>query len=329
MKYDGSIWSVLNSGTIQDLNDIVRYLKGTSERAYAVGNKGTILHYNEYLDKSVYFNRPESVAVGQNFNVTVGISRTTDLYTGRFSIEYAPDIVRVVSPNVSNGKLYGNTTYTVLTAGNGSLNGSRPDKQGKIEITFNLSNYTNPIGDTEGTLAEIYFSANSSGSTNLSFVSVLNLSDYSSAEILPISWYNSSITVYETQPPAITTLACSPINYSAMNLTWTATGSGGDGSEYDIRYRPNGTINDSTWGSSATNECTGEPQPNASSAIESFDVLGLDPNTLYYFAIKVSDPGSYFSNISNSPFCTTPQLNHSLAISSNPPEGGVTSGDGI
>ena len=322
LHYQGISWVPSYSGT--DVN--INALWGNIHDVYAVGDKGIILHYNSYTDRSVYLNSPKSVAVGQNFSVIVGISRTTDLYTGQFSLEYDPDIIRVVSPNVSKGLLYGNTTYPVLTAGNWSLNGSRPDNQGKIRITFDLSNCTNPIGDTEGTLAEIYFNANSSGTTNLSFVPVLNLSDYYSTEI-PINWYNDSITVKTSQPPDITTLNCSTVNHSTIRLTWNATGTGGG--EYDIRYRQGSAITDSNWAYWPTIRCDDEYTPQAAPASEFFDVTGLDDDTKYYFAIKVSDPDSFFSNLSNTNSnCTTPPWLYDLNITANPINGGTTNGSG-
>ncbi|MFA5056367.1 MAG: S8 family serine peptidase [Dehalococcoidia bacterium] len=363
LHYNGASWSSMNSGTAntlgplwcitgsnvftggvggtiiyyRDLNWIPSYsgttntinaIWGNVRDVYAVGDKGTILHYNAYPDRSVYLSGPQSVTVGQSFNMTVGISRIPDLYTGRFSMEYDPDIIRIVAPNVGNGLLYGNaTTYEVLTAGNWSLNGSGPDNQGIIEITFNLSNCTNPIGVTEGKLANICFTANSSGTTNISFVPLLTLTDYYDEDI-PMNWYNKSITVYDVIPPPIADLNCSTIagNYSALHLTWTATGIGGG--EYDIRYRLNSPVTEENWGYSTTVRCIGEPTPQASPASESFNVTGLDHNTKYYFSIKVANPNSMFSDISNTTSCTTAPWLHSLNISIVPPEGGSAEGAG-
>jgi hypothetical protein len=326
LHYQGTNWMP----TYTDTTNLILAIWGNTHDVYAVGKKGTLLHYNAYPDRSVYLSGPKSIAQGQNCSIMVGISRTTDLYTGHFAIEYNSSILRVISPNVSNGSIYGNTTCQVPTAGTWNLTGSGPGNQGKIEITFNLSNCTNPIGPAEGNLSVIYFNAISYGTTNLSFVTDSTLTNYYSSEI-PINWYNNSIIVYKSRPPAITTLACSNIegNHSAIHLTWTATGSGGNGSEYDIRYRPNVSIDNDNWDYSTTIKCTGEPQPNASPAIESFDVSGLDHSTKYYFAMKVADPGSYFSNLSNTDSnCTTPPWNHDLTLSANPNDGGTAVADG-
>jgi len=323
LHYSGTSWVPSNTGILNDMQAFT----GDTYDIYAVGTKGTILHYSAYPDYSVYLDGPELVEVASNFSVIVGISRINNLFTGNLTIEYDPSILNVISPTVSNGLLYGNTTYQVLTEGNWSLNGpGGPGSQGKITVNFSLLNCDNPIGTSEGSLAEIYFNAIDSATTNLSFVPVSNIYDYSLTEIL-IGWYNTSILVHETIPPAITDLTCSAINYSSVHLNWTATGTGGG--EYEIRFRPDEEITDSNWGYESTKPCTGVPVPNASPSPESFDVTGLDDNTPYYFAIKVADTVPYFSNLSNSPGCKTPLLNYSVTIDKNPTEGGETEGSGI
>ena len=312
LYYGGSYWIPSYSGTDSQINAFW----GDVHNVYTAGKKGIILHYNAYPNSSVYLDHPDIDLTGEDFTVLVGISKTTDLYSGQFSVSYDPNIIRVVSPNVSDGILYGTTTYTVPTAGDWSLNnGSRPDKQGIITINFSLSDQ---VGVTVGRLAEITFRGNSSGNTSISFIPVLNLSDYSSVQI-PISWYNSSIEVKKARPPAIWDLSCSTINRSAIHLNWSATGTGEVGSTYDIRFRPNIPITDTNWDYETTTRCDGEPAPNASPLTDSFDVTGLKHNTRYYFAVKLTEPGSYPSNLSTPTcYCDTLPWWHDLDVLEDP-----------
>ncbi|MEA1958848.1 MAG: S8 family serine peptidase [Chloroflexota bacterium] len=319
MLYDGNVWVPSYSGTGNNLHS----LWGTVRDVYVSGDKGTILHFNAYPDESVYITGPETATQGDNFSLTIGISKTTDLYTGQINLQYDPTIITVT--NVSDGLLYGNASYTVPSAGNWSLNGSGPGNQGIVEITFNLSGYGGPIGIAEGSLAVVDFNANGLNMSDLHFLPTSSITDYYSTEI-EASWYDDTVTVFENRPDPITDLACVSINHSTIRLTWTATGDGGG--VYDIRYRPNASITEGNWDYSTTIKCTGEPTPQAAPASESFDVTGLDHNTQYYFAMKISNSGSMFSNMSNNTDCTTPPWYHDLSINVSPVNGGSTNGSG-
>jgi len=107
-------------------------------------------------------------------------------------------------------------------------------------------------------------------------------------------------------PTDITDLATGAVDWSVVELTWTAPtdddGPGGAATVYDIRYSTS-PIDAGNWDSAT--QCTGEPTPAAPDTPESFDVTGLNADTLYYFAIKSGDGGGLWSNLSNVVSATT------------------------
>ena len=109
-----------------------------------------------------------------------------------------------------------------------------------------------------------------------------------------------------TPPDDIDDLACTGATSSSVTLTWTAPGDdGGSGTAaYDIRYSDAAAaITSSNW-SSAT-RVQDPPAPLQGENPEQFTVTGLQPNTVYYFAIKTRDEYRNWSGVSNSPSWTT------------------------
>ncbi len=104
----------------------------------------------------------------------------------------------------------------------------------------------------------------------------------------------------DTVPPAsITNLQATSPTQHTMLLTWTATGDDGNtgtASLYDIRYSTQ-PLTDQTW-ENAT-QVTGEPSPKSSGSSENFEISGLNPDTVYYFAIKAADEVPNWSALSN------------------------------
>ncbi|OQY27645.1 MAG: hypothetical protein B6244_09985 [Candidatus Cloacimonetes bacterium 4572_55] len=108
-------------------------------------------------------------------------------------------------------------------------------------------------------------------------------------------------------PPA-TISDLTPIRATSvsMTLSWTAPGDDGyDGqaTEYDLRYsaQPITSLNfdDAT-------QVETQPIPGASGSIAEYSIEDLDPETLYYFAIKTADEVPNWSMISNLPYAYTP-----------------------
>lgn len=108
--------------------------------------------------------------------------------------------------------------------------------------------------------------------------------------------------VSDTTPPAaVTNLAAGSPTSNTITLTWTAPGDDdktGTASQYDIRYSTS-AINAGNWTSAV--KCSDEPAPQTAGSAETFAVMGLDPNTPYYFALKTADEVPLWSGISNCP----------------------------
>ena len=101
------------------------------------------------------------------------------------------------------------------------------------------------------------------------------------------------------KPAAVADVTVAATDFRSATLTWTATGDDGATGRagfYDIRYST-APITNSTW--DAAVRALAEPGPRASGTGESFIVSGLDPDTTYYFALRVRDDMGNQSAISN------------------------------
>ena len=108
-----------------------------------------------------------------------------------------------------------------------------------------------------------------------------------------------------TAPAAVTNLATSSPTTSTVTLTWTAPGDDnntGTATTYDIRYGAS-AINSGNW--AGATQVTGEPAPAVAGTAQTFTVTGLNPTTVYYFAIETADEVPNWSGVSNSPSATT------------------------
>ena len=100
-------------------------------------------------------------------------------------------------------------------------------------------------------------------------------------------------------PDRITNLKVSRITSNSAVLIWTETGDDcdiGTASSYDIRYSTK-SINETVWSSSK--KLYRSISPRIDGANQTVTTTGLDPDTTYYFAIKVSDEASNVSELSN------------------------------
>ena len=124
------------------------------------------------------------------------------------------------------------------------------------------------------------------------------------AEIL--QKYQESVSVTDFTAPATISLYTGTATVNSITLTWTATGDDGTtgtATSYDVRYLAGTSINIYNWFTAI--QASGEPTPQVNGGAETFTINGLNPNTLYYFAIKSVDEAQNLSNISNSPSATT------------------------
>lgn len=100
-------------------------------------------------------------------------------------------------------------------------------------------------------------------------------------------------------PAPVSDLAVTGLLLTQMELTWTATGDDGvtgTANAYDLRFS-NAPITPENW-EDAT-QANGEPKPQKPGSKETFLVPGLEPNTTYYFALRVMDNVGNASPISN------------------------------
>ena len=105
--------------------------------------------------------------------------------------------------------------------------------------------------------------------------------------------YGSQLHLTEVQAGFSATSA------NSVTLNWTAPGDDGftgTAVEYDIRYSTQ-AINDSNWGSAT--QVVDPLTPSSAGTRETFIVMGLAPNTTYYFAIKTADNEGQWSALSN------------------------------
>ena len=102
-------------------------------------------------------------------------------------------------------------------------------------------------------------------------------------------------------------LVASDSSSNSITLHWTAPGddgSSGRANQYDIRYST-ANITNNNWASAT--QVNGEPAPAVAGAAETFTVQSLQPNTIYYFAIKTADEVPNWSALSNVAMETTAQ----------------------
>jgi PKD repeat protein len=112
---------------------------------------------------------------------------------------------------------------------------------------------------------------------------------------------SASVTVAPVPPAAISDLSAPAASLSArtLQLAWTAVGDDGlvgTATSYDVRMST-APINDSNF--SSAQSLSGRPVPKVAGSAESMTVFGLQPDTTYYFAIKVTDDSGNVSPLSH------------------------------
>jgi len=113
-------------------------------------------------------------------------------------------------------------------------------------------------------------------------------------------------TIDTTPPAAVNNLTTSNPTSTSITLTWTAPGDDGNtgtAKEYDIRYSLNSITNDTAFNNAI--QCSNEPTPAPAGTQQSFTVSNLNPDTVYYFALKTADEVYNWSSLSNCPSAKT------------------------
>lgn len=102
-----------------------------------------------------------------------------------------------------------------------------------------------------------------------------------------------------TPPAAVTDLSPTGVLLTKIILSWTATGDdgfSGAATAYDVRYAKS-PISNATWERATRVEAV--PEPKSSGSRETIEATGLEPNTTYYFALRVADNVGNVSDLSN------------------------------
>jgi hypothetical protein len=103
-----------------------------------------------------------------------------------------------------------------------------------------------------------------------------------------------------TPPAAVSDLVAASSTGSSITVNWTATGddgTSGTATNYDVRYSTSPINSDNDF--NAATQANGEPIPAVSGTPETFTIYGLQPNVLYYVALKVEDDAANVSTLSN------------------------------
>ena len=119
---------------------------------------------------------------------------------------------------------------------------------------------------------------------------------------------NAILVNDETPPADVSDLSADYAGHDFVSLSWTAVGFSdmeGRAETYDIRYS---TSPITSGNFDSANQVENTNRPKVAGEDENFIVGGLDPDTQYYFALKVAD---YFGN--------TSEMSNSVSISTGQP----------
>ncbi len=136
-----------------------------------------------------------------------------------------------------------------------------------------------------------------------------------------------TVTINVDPPGVVTDLGIAGATPSSLTLTWTAPGdigSTGAAASYDIRYSTS-TITNANFASAT--RLASPPTPAAAGTIQTATVSGLPTDTVYYFALKVTNHAGTVSGISNFASGRTAQIHMDVAAIKRSP--GLTDGRGL
>lgn len=129
--------------------------------------------------------------------------------------------------------------------------------------------------------------------------------------VLDRGWFVDDIKIIgsvantDTTAPNPVVLSAGSPTLTSATVSWNATGDDGNtglAASYDLRYATT-PITPATF--ALAPQASGLPSPAAPGTAQSTVVSGLNPNTTYYFAMKVGDEASNFSTMSNVASATT------------------------
>ncbi len=278
-----SVWKFLDNGTDQGtawrqsaFNDS-GWASGAAELGYGDGGEATVVSFGpnasaKYI--TTYFRKSFSVVDPAAYtNLLLRLVRDDGAVIYLNGVE----VYRV---NLPSGTIAFNTLALVAIAG----------VDESTYFSTNLSS-ANLVAGNNVIAVEIH--QNVGNSTDISF----NLQLTASGSGGP-----SGDTA---APAAVTDLAAGNATTNSITLTWTAPGDDGNtgtASSYDVRLSL-APITEANWASATP--VIGEPAPAAAGNPENLTIIGLNPATTYYFALKTSDETNNVSPLSNVPGAAT------------------------
>jgi hypothetical protein len=125
--------------------------------------------------------------------------------------------------------------------------------------------------------------------------------------LVPMEAYaDNAVSGSFTVPGSKITLAVGDPDYTSLTLTWTSPqpiAGCGPATQYEIRYSLSPITTEAEW--NAATKLANPPAPKPPGTPETLLVIGLNPCTTYYFAIKAADACGNKTSLSNSPLGKT------------------------
>jgi subtilisin family serine protease/PKD repeat protein len=251
---------------------------------------------------------PSGTPLGYSWNFGDGTTGTGATPTHAYQAAGQFTVTLVVNNGAANSSPASTTAVVTNRAPSAIAGGPYRGAQG-LPVSFNGGGSSDPDGDTlayswsfgdgtAGTGVAPSHAYATAGTFNVS----LTVSDGTLSS--PASVTTAVVVEDVTLPAPVSNLAASAPNGRSAVLTWTATGNDGavgTAALYDLRYST-APIDDTTF--AAATSLTA-PAPKPAGGAESFTVSGLQPQTTYYFALKVRDPAGNWSALSNVASATT------------------------
>ncbi|MBI5449551.1 signal peptidase I [Candidatus Gottesmanbacteria bacterium] len=189
------------------------------------------------------------------------------------------------------------TTYFISARGNAEYKITGSDTFGINQCFYEIDGggYTAIANDTT-------FQIPSAGTHTLSYYCTDSTGNASA--ITP-----STVITDTDAPSAVSDLAVLATTENTATLTWIAPGNDGSStgtraSSYNIRFATTPITDDDTF--NAATAAPNVPAPQEQGTPETLEILGLEPSTTYYFAVKSYDEAPNTSTISNIASTTTP-----------------------
>jgi len=312
--YQGTAQTKAIEISVSDIEIYNNYISGFGfgSQISGINNMSNIsIHNNTFYDQILYqvlITLRKNVSTNTNYSVT-----NVEIYNNVFDSVNdgnAPDDINIESVGGASGPLNGfKVKNNIFMTDNGvsvnlfntAINVTVRNAEAKFNCLYNTTkgNYAlgvdfgNNLENTDPRIQrvgnrydDLYYRLQPNSSlieagTDVGFPYIGNVPDIGRYE------YGTPDTI---PPSRITDLSIVSISSLTATLSWTAVGddgASGTASRYDIRYS---TVLDDivNWSNNAI-KCGSELNPHVAGSIETYNIAGLSPSTVYYFGIKVRD----------------------------------------